>query len=177
MEVCGMEPTTDDAAASKVAVESSKNWDSLFVALTADWERHMLKYINFLWWCDSGGKVYCKALKASLRQRRLLTLHFAAVHFYLCCSLFEGTWVSRAIPGWRVLATVDSGVPSLTPTKAEMEPCYPQFAVGNVALLLHKKTHRSSWPLGRISEAFPDQSDGLVRKIWFRSQHKLLRSM
>ena len=31
-----MEPTTVDAAASKVAVESSQNWDSLFVALVAD---------------------------------------------------------------------------------------------------------------------------------------------
>lgn len=57
MEVCGMEPTTVDAAASKVAVESSQNWNSLLVALVADWERHMLKYIHFLRWCDSGGKV------------------------------------------------------------------------------------------------------------------------
>ena len=36
MEVCGMEPTTVDAAASKVAVESSQNWNSLLVALVAD---------------------------------------------------------------------------------------------------------------------------------------------
>ena len=41
MEVYGMEPTTDEAAASKVTVESGQNENSLFVALVAD-------YIHFL---------------------------------------------------------------------------------------------------------------------------------
>lgn len=39
---------TDEKAAAVVTVDSSQNWNSLFVALIADWKRQMLKRYLFV---------------------------------------------------------------------------------------------------------------------------------
>ena len=48
------------------------------------------------------------------------------------------------------------------------------FAVGDFVLILDENTPRSSWPLGRILEVFPNQSDGLVRSVKLRMKSSVL---
>ena len=49
-----------------------------------------------------------------------------------------------------------------------------KFAVGDVVLTLDENTPRSSWPLGRILEIFPNQSDGLLRSVKLRTKSSAL---
>ena len=48
------------------------------------------------------------------------------------------------------------------------------FAVGDVVLMLGENTPRSSWPLGRILEVSPNQSDVLVRSVKLRTKSSVL---
>ena len=48
------------------------------------------------------------------------------------------------------------------------------FAVGDVVLLVDENLPRSSWPLGRILEVFPNQKDGLVRSVRVKTRTSVL---
>lgn len=48
------------------------------------------------------------------------------------------------------------------------------FAVGDVVLLLDETLPRGSWPLGRVLEVFPNQSDGLVRSVKLKTKSSIL---
>ena len=48
------------------------------------------------------------------------------------------------------------------------------FAVGDVVLLLDETVPRGSWPLGRVLEVFPNQSDGLVRSVKLKTKSSIL---
>ena len=48
------------------------------------------------------------------------------------------------------------------------------FSVGDVVLLLDENLPRSSWPLGHILEVFPNQSDGPVRSVKFKTKSSIL---
>ena len=48
------------------------------------------------------------------------------------------------------------------------------FSTGDVVLLLDENSSRSSWPLGRILEVFPNQSDGLVRSVKLKTKSSIL---
>ena len=48
------------------------------------------------------------------------------------------------------------------------------FTVGDVVLLLDENLPRSSWPLGRILEVFPNQNDGLVWSVKVKTRTSVL---
>ena len=48
------------------------------------------------------------------------------------------------------------------------------FSIGDVVLLLDGNLPRSSWPLGRVLEVFPNQSDGLVRSVKLKTKSSIL---
>ena len=48
------------------------------------------------------------------------------------------------------------------------------FAVGDVVLMLDETLPRGSWPLGRVLEVFPNQSDGLVRSVKLKRKSSIL---
>ena len=48
------------------------------------------------------------------------------------------------------------------------------FAVGDVVLMLDDTLPRGLWPLGRVLEVFPNQSDGLVRSVKLKTRSSIL---
>ena len=48
------------------------------------------------------------------------------------------------------------------------------FAIRDVVLLVDENLPRSSWPLGRILEVFPNQKDVLVRSVRVKTRTSVL---
>ena len=44
------------------------------------------------------------------------------------------------------------------------------FAIGDIVLMVDYNSPRSSWPLGRIIEVFPNPKDGYVRKVLLKTK-------
>ena len=48
------------------------------------------------------------------------------------------------------------------------------FAIGDIVLMVDYNSPRSSWPLGRIIEVFPNPKDGYVRKVLLKTKTNTL---
>ena len=48
------------------------------------------------------------------------------------------------------------------------------LSVGDIVLMVDQNAPRSSWPLGRIIEVFPNQKDGYVRKVLVKTKNNTL---